>query len=111
MQVGIPNHNVNMGEKELKQEQCNIDCEKSAMSWSLLTLSGRFCRKRILFGGKYSSGIWTAGRLGAETAGPSAMGFKIFMSIKEIVMRRSGAHSLRPDAAHGTSVLGGWCSG
>ena len=50
----------------------NIHCEKSAMSWSLLTLSGRFCKNRILFGGKYSSGIWTAGRLGAETAGPSA---------------------------------------
>ena len=35
------------------------------MSWSLVTLSGRFCKKRILLGGRYSSGIWTAGRLGA----------------------------------------------
>lgn len=35
------------------------------MSWSLVTLSGRFCKNRILLGGRYSSGIWTAGRLGA----------------------------------------------
>ena len=36
-----------------------------------MTLSGRFCKKRILLGGKYSSGIWTAGRLGAGAAAPS----------------------------------------
>jgi hypothetical protein len=35
-----------------------------------VTLSGRFCRKRILFGGRYSSGICTAGRFGAGSAAP-----------------------------------------
>ena len=43
-------------------------CEKSAMSWSLVTVSGRFCKNRILFGGRYSSGIWTLGRFAAGTA-------------------------------------------
>jgi hypothetical protein len=56
------------------------------MSWSLLTLSGRFCKNRILFGGKYSSGIWTAGRLGAETAGPSAT----MPSVYKKVLRKKG---------------------
>ena len=79
------------------------------MSWSLLTLSGRFCRNRILLGGKYSSGIWTAGRLGAETAGPSAMDSKM-MSTTEITTRKSDAHSLQPGVERETSVLGGWCS-
>ena len=81
------------------------------MSWSLLTLSGRFCRKRILLGGKYSSGIWTAGRLGAETAGPSAIISRNVMKTKQIMTRKSNAYSLRPDAERGTFVLGGWCSG
>lgn len=38
------------------------------MSWSLVTLSGRFCKNKILLGGRYSSGICTAGRLGAGAA-------------------------------------------
>jgi hypothetical protein len=38
------------------------------MSWSFVTLSGKFCKKRILLGGRYSSGICTFGRLGAGTA-------------------------------------------
>lgn len=38
------------------------------MSWSFVTLSGRFCKNKILLGGRYSSGICTAGRLGAGAA-------------------------------------------
>ena len=38
------------------------------MSWSLVTVSGRFCKNKILLGGRYSSGICTAGRLGAGAA-------------------------------------------
>ena len=33
-----------------------------------MTLSGRFCKNKILLGGRYSSGICTAGRLGAGAA-------------------------------------------
>lgn len=40
----------------------------SARSWSFVEVSGRFWRKRILLGGRYSSGIWTLGRLGAGAA-------------------------------------------
>lgn len=40
----------------------------NVMSWSFVTLSGKFCKKRILLGGRYSSGICTFGRLGAGTA-------------------------------------------
>jgi hypothetical protein len=110
VQVGVPIITSTREKRVETKKKSDIHCEKSAMSWSLLTLSGRFCKNRILFGGKYSSGIWTAGRLGADTAGPSAMGSKM-MSIKKFAMRKSGAHSLRPDVEHGTSVLGGWCSG
>lgn len=35
-----------------------------------MTLSGKFCRNRILFGGRYSSGIWTAGRFDCGNAAP-----------------------------------------
>jgi hypothetical protein len=46
--------------------------ENKATSWSLVTFSGRFCKKRILFGGRYSSGICTFGRFGAgAVAAPS----------------------------------------
>lgn len=38
------------------------------MSWSFVTFSGKFCKKRILFGGRYSSGIMTFGRLDTGTA-------------------------------------------
>lgn len=42
--------------------------ENNPMSWSLVTFSGRFCKNKILFGGKYSSGIWTFGRLDTGAA-------------------------------------------
>lgn len=44
------------------------------MSWSLVTLSGRFCKNKILLGGRYSSGICTAGRLGAGAAAAPSTG-------------------------------------
>ena len=63
-----------------------------------------------MLGGKYSSGIWTAGRLGAETAGPSAMVSRM-LSTTEITTRKSDAHFLQPGVGRGTSVLGGLCTG
>jgi hypothetical protein len=38
------------------------------VSWSFVTLSGRFWMKRILFGGRYSSGICTFGRFVVSAA-------------------------------------------
>jgi hypothetical protein len=49
-----------------------------------VTLSGRFWRNRILFGGRYSSGIWTLGRLGAgAAAAPSTAGRMSDAAIRE----------------------------
>lgn len=58
-----------MSWKRIKTKQPTY-CENSDMSWSFSTLSGRFCKKRILLGGRYSSGIWTAGRFGPGAATP-----------------------------------------
>jgi hypothetical protein len=44
--------------------------EKRELSWSFVTDSGRFCKNRILLGGRYSSGIWTAGLFAAGIAAP-----------------------------------------
>lgn len=68
MEIGISKTNLSVD----IDDSCKLgtDCEKRAISWSFVTVSGRFCRKRILLGGRYSSGIWTAGRLGAGAAVP-----------------------------------------
>jgi hypothetical protein len=44
-------------------------CENKFIRTSFVISTGRFCRKRILLGGKYSSGIWTKGRLGPGATG------------------------------------------
>ena len=42
--------------------------ENKLSSSPLPTPSGMFCKKSILLGGRYSSGIWTFGRFGAGAA-------------------------------------------
>jgi hypothetical protein len=51
-----------------RQEGAETHWLKRFESWSLVTLSGRFWMKRILFGGRYSSGICTFGRFVVSAA-------------------------------------------
>lgn len=68
VQVRISTCAITASEESNRRVRVQTHCEKRAMSWSFVTLSGRFCRKRILFGGRYSSGIWTFGRLATGAA-------------------------------------------
>ena len=70
------------------------------MSWSLVTLSGRFCKNKILFGGRYSSGICTAGRLGTGAAAAPSTGNNA--SVKQQNKEGMQVYFLQPFSLHGT---------
>ena len=72
----------------------------SAWSCSFVEVSGRFCKKRILLGGRYSSGIWTLGRFGAAgAAAPSTIDTQVGQEMRNRRWEREEGHLLRPSAS------------